>query len=81
MVGASPELYARIEPLLYCMRSDVTHCGAPGAGQAVKLLNNMVLSVTVLALAAALAVRRPAAQSMRRCFSKPSPRAPPTASR
>jgi 3-hydroxyisobutyrate dehydrogenase-like beta-hydroxyacid dehydrogenase len=58
MVGASVELYARIEPLLYCMGSDVTHCGPPGAGQAVKLLNNMVLSVTVLALAEALAVAK-----------------------
>jgi hypothetical protein len=58
MVGAAPEFYARIEPLLRCMATDVTHCGPPGAGQAVKLLNNMVLSVTVLALAEALAVAR-----------------------
>ena len=58
MVGATPQLYARIEPLLRCMASDVTHCGPPGAGQAVKLLNNMVLSVTVLALAEALAVAK-----------------------
>ncbi|HEX6318397.1 MAG TPA: NAD(P)-dependent oxidoreductase [Burkholderiales bacterium] len=58
MVGASPEVHARIEPLLRCMATDVTHCGPPGAGQAVKLLNNMVLSVTVLALAEALAVAK-----------------------
>ncbi|MGH8667815.1 MAG: NAD(P)-dependent oxidoreductase [Burkholderiales bacterium] len=58
MVGASPRLYARIAPLLGCMASEVTHCGPPGAGQAVKLLNNMVLSVTVLALAEALAVAK-----------------------
>jgi len=58
MVGASAELFARIEPLLGCMASDVTHCGPPGAGQAVKLLNNMVLSVTVMALAEALAVAK-----------------------
>jgi 3-hydroxyisobutyrate dehydrogenase-like beta-hydroxyacid dehydrogenase len=58
MVGASDALYARIEPLLRCMASDVTHCGPPGAGQAVKLLNNMVLSVTVMALAEALAVAK-----------------------
>lgn len=58
MVGATPELYERIEPLLHCMGSDVSHCGPPGAGQAVKLLNNMVLSVTVLALAEALAVAK-----------------------
>ena len=58
MVGASDALYARIEPLLRCMASDVTHCGPPGAGQAVKLLNNMVLSMTVMALAEALAVAK-----------------------
>ena len=58
MVGASDALFARIEPLLRCMATDVTHCGPPGAGQAVKLLNNMVLSVTVMALAEALAVAK-----------------------
>jgi 3-hydroxyisobutyrate dehydrogenase-like beta-hydroxyacid dehydrogenase len=58
MVGASDELYARIAPLLACMGSEVTHCGPPGAGQAVKLLNNMVLSITVAALAEALAVAK-----------------------
>lgn len=57
-VGADPALFARIAPLLRCMASDVTHCGAPGAGQAVKLLNNMVLSITVMALAEALAVAK-----------------------
>ena len=58
MVGASDALFARIEPLLRCMASDVTHCGPPGAGQAVKLLNNLVLSITVNALAEALAVAK-----------------------
>jgi 3-hydroxyisobutyrate dehydrogenase-like beta-hydroxyacid dehydrogenase len=58
MVGAEDAVFRRIEPWLRCMASDVTHCGAPGAGQAVKLLNNMVLSVTVVALAEALAVAR-----------------------
>ena len=58
MVGASDALFQRIEPLLRCMATDVTHCGPPGAGQAVKLLNNMVLSMTVMALAEALAVAK-----------------------
>jgi 3-hydroxyisobutyrate dehydrogenase-like beta-hydroxyacid dehydrogenase len=58
MVGASEAVFARIEPLLRCMASEITHCGAPGAGQAVKLLNNMVLSQTVVALAEALAVAK-----------------------
>ncbi|MDX1376290.1 MAG: NAD(P)-dependent oxidoreductase [Burkholderiales bacterium] len=58
MVGASATVFARIEPLLRCMASEVTHCGAPGAGQAVKLINNMVLAQTVVALAEALAVAK-----------------------
>jgi len=58
MVGASDAVFAAIEPLLRCMGSEITHCGAPGAGQAVKLLNNMVLSQTVVALAEALAVAK-----------------------
>ncbi|HJS37847.1 MAG TPA: NAD(P)-dependent oxidoreductase [Burkholderiales bacterium] len=55
-VGASPEVFARLEPLLRCMGSDVTHCGGIGNGQAVKILNNMVLFQTVNALAEALAL-------------------------
>lgn len=58
MVGADAALFRRLRPLLRCMASEVTHCGPPGAGQAVKLLNNMVLSVTVVALAEALAVAK-----------------------
>ena len=57
-VGAAPEVFARLEPLLRCMGSDVTHCGGVGNGQAVKILNNMVLFQTVNALAEALALGR-----------------------
>jgi 3-hydroxyisobutyrate dehydrogenase-like beta-hydroxyacid dehydrogenase len=56
--GASGEVFARIEPLLRCVGSDITHCGAVGSGQAVKILNNMVLFQTVNALAEALALGR-----------------------
>jgi 3-hydroxyisobutyrate dehydrogenase-like beta-hydroxyacid dehydrogenase len=58
MVGGDPALFARLRPFLGCMGSEVTHCGAVGAGQAVKLLNNMVVAQTVVALAEALAVAR-----------------------
>ena len=58
MVGASPELYAEIEPLIRCFATDVTHCGDVGAGQVTKILNNMVLFQTVNALAEAVAVAR-----------------------
>jgi len=58
MVGATPELYADIEPLIRCFATDVTHCGAAGAGQVTKILNNMVLFETVNALAEAVAVAK-----------------------
>jgi 3-hydroxyisobutyrate dehydrogenase len=57
-VGAAPAVYARIEALLRCMGSDITHCGGVGSGQVVKILNNMVLFQTVNALAEALALGR-----------------------
>nr|WP_316190350.1 NAD(P)-dependent oxidoreductase [Bradyrhizobium sp. SZCCHNS2096] len=58
MVGASPELFAAIEPLIRCFATDVTLCGEVGAGQLTKILNNMVLFETVTALAEAVAVAR-----------------------
>jgi 3-hydroxyisobutyrate dehydrogenase-like beta-hydroxyacid dehydrogenase len=56
MVGASPELYARIEPLLAYMGSDVTHCGGVGCGQVVKLINNTLVFEHVAALAEMMVV-------------------------
>ena len=58
MVGAAPELFAAIEPLIRCFATDVTHCGAVGAGQVTKILNNMVLFETVNALSEAVALAR-----------------------
>ena len=57
-VGAAPGVFERLLPLLRCIGSDVTHCGAVGNGQVVKILNNMVLFQTVNALAEALALGR-----------------------
>jgi 3-hydroxyisobutyrate dehydrogenase len=58
MVGAKPELFAAIEPLIRCFATDVTSCGDVGAGQVTKILNNMVLFETVNALAEAVAVAK-----------------------
>lgn len=58
MVGGTAETFARIEPLLRHLASEVTHCGEAGAGQAVKILNNMILFQTVVALAEALSIAR-----------------------
>lgn len=50
MVGADPDLFAQIEPLLRYIGSDVTHCGAVGCGQVVKLVNNALLFANVVAI-------------------------------
>ena len=51
MVGADVALYARIEPLLRYMGSDVTHCGGVGCGQVVKLVNNALVFENTVAIA------------------------------
>lgn len=51
MVGAEEPLYARIEPLLRYMGSDVTRCGGVGCGQVVKLVNNALVFENTLAIA------------------------------
>jgi 3-hydroxyisobutyrate dehydrogenase len=58
MVGATPELFADIEPLIRHFATEVTNCGGTGAGQVTKILNNMVLFQTVNALAEAAAIAR-----------------------
>lgn len=56
MVGASEELFGKIEPLLRYMGSDVTRCGETGCGQVVKLINNTLLFEHVAALAEMMVV-------------------------
>lgn len=56
MVGASSALFEKIRPLLALAASDVTHCGGVGCGQIAKIMNNMVLVQTVVALSEAFAV-------------------------
>jgi len=56
MVGASVPVFNTIRPLLAHAATDITHCGDVGCGQVVKILNNMVLFETVVALSEALAL-------------------------
>src|SRR4030095_4429445 len=58
MVGADGVVFERLRPYLACMGTEITHCGPVGAGQAVKLMKNMVVAQTVVALAEAIAVAR-----------------------
>ena len=56
--GWHPANFARAEPVLRTMGTDVTHCGPPGAGALLKLLNNTVVFETVVALSEAVTLAR-----------------------
>jgi 3-hydroxyisobutyrate dehydrogenase-like beta-hydroxyacid dehydrogenase len=58
MVGADDETFAELRPLLATFASDITLCGGVGSGQLVKIMNNMVLVETVVALSEAIAIAR-----------------------
>ena len=58
MVGGEAALVERLRSLLGHIARDVTHCGPVGSGQAVKILNNMILFQNVRALAEGLAIAR-----------------------
>ena len=58
MVGGTEKAFNRIRPLLEHIATDITHCGPAGAGQTMKIINNMVLFQNVVALAEALALVR-----------------------
>lgn len=51
MVGADEALFARLEPMLRYIGSDVTRCGGVGCGQVVKLVNNALVFEHTAALA------------------------------
>ena len=42
MVGGDAEVVARCRPVLDCMGTDFFHCGQLGAGQTMKLVNNLL---------------------------------------
>jgi 3-hydroxyisobutyrate dehydrogenase-like beta-hydroxyacid dehydrogenase len=67
-VGASDDVFARIEPYLLCMGKDISHCGGVGNGQVMKLMNNMLIFQTVTALAEAMAIATRAGVDRTRVF-------------
>ncbi|WP_333830565.1 3-hydroxyisobutyrate dehydrogenase [Pararhodobacter sp.] len=56
MVGGSGAAFASVRPLFEVMGQKAVHCGGPGAGQAAKICNNMILGVTMIATCEAFAL-------------------------
>ena len=54
MFGGDAEILDRVRDYLACMGTDITHCGGPGTGQVVKILNNMLLFDTCVSIAETL---------------------------
>ncbi|MFI6910419.1 3-hydroxyisobutyrate dehydrogenase [Nonomuraea sp. NPDC050394] len=53
MAGANAADFAEAEPVLSAMGRRVVHCGDPGAGQAAKICNNMILGASMIAVSEA----------------------------
>lgn len=54
MVGGDEKAFERVRPLLEHMGKLIVHCGPSGAGQLTKLVNQILVSVTNLAVCEAL---------------------------
>ena len=53
MCGGSAETFARAKPYLDVMGKNIFHAGGPGAGQAAKACNNMLLAINMIGLSEA----------------------------
>jgi 3-hydroxyisobutyrate dehydrogenase len=51
MVGGSDAAFARAQPYLAHMGKTIVHAGGPGNGQAAKICNNMILGISMIAVA------------------------------
>jgi len=69
MVGAAPEVFARIEPVLRCWAGQVVHLGPVGLGHKMKLINNFVGMGYAALYAEALALARKAGLSVQQFHS------------
>lgn len=58
MVGGSAEAFAAAAPYFEVLGSRAVHCGEAGAGQAVKLCNNMLLAIQQIGVCEAFALAK-----------------------
>jgi 4-hydroxybutyrate dehydrogenase/sulfolactaldehyde 3-reductase len=56
MVGSDDDTFARIEPVLRAMGTDIFRCGGPGMGSRMKVINNFMLLSTAQIVAESLAL-------------------------
>lgn len=54
MVGGTPEDFEKAKPILQLMGKNIVYCGGSGNGQVVKLANNLVLGISMIAVSEAM---------------------------
>ena len=68
MVGGDEAAVGRTRPILETMGRRVVHCGGPGAGQAAKICNNMILGISMVAISEAFVLAEKLGLSHRALF-------------
>lgn len=58
MVGGDAAAFGRAQPVLGVMGKNIVHIGGPGAGQTTKIANQIVVALTIQAVAEALTLAR-----------------------
>lgn len=58
MVGASEDAFARAKPIFKVLAKNITHVGEGGAGQVAKAANQIIVGLTIGAVAEALALAK-----------------------
>jgi 3-hydroxyisobutyrate dehydrogenase len=56
MVGGSPSVFDQAGPILSAMGKNLVHCGSAGNGQVAKIANNMLLGISMVGVAEAMAL-------------------------
>ncbi len=56
MVGAAAQTFQDAQPILSHMGKNLVHCGEVGAGQIAKICNNMILGISMIAVAEGMAL-------------------------
>lgn len=56
MVGADVATFEAVKPVLSCMGKNLVHCGDVGTGQVAKICNNLILGISMTAVAEGMAL-------------------------
>jgi hypothetical protein len=69
MVGSDLNTYKHLLPVFNLIGEDIMHCGDVGSGQLTKIMNNMILFETVVALSEAANIAEKYGMSVEKLFN------------